>query len=242
MIIDWSENKPLACFLATLALFPPVHDANADGVVVGKVYDPYVQPLENELEWRLIDQRDDPLPDLQKQYFGFGRSISDQWAWELYAIGQKGAGESFSINTYEAELKWQLTEQGEFAFDWGLLFELERETDNNAWEFAANLLGSRDFGKVTATANLGLIYEWGEGRSNEFETALRIQTRYRLMQALEPAIELHLGQDTIALGPALTGLVRGSNGRKLRWEFGVFAGMDNQSPDRIIKANVEFEF
>jgi hypothetical protein len=113
---------------------------------------------------------------------------------------------------------------------------------SNAWQFTTNLLAARDFGRVTATANLGLIYEWGQGRDTEFESALHVQARYRFREALEPALELHRGQDTIAIGPALTGLVRGSKGRKLRWELGLFTGADSKRPDRIIKANIEIEF
>lgn len=216
--------------------------AIADGVVIGKIYDPYVQPLETELEWRLVNQTDDVLPDLQRHSLGFGRSLTDRWAVEMYAIGQKGSGESPSIDTYEFEAKWQITEQGEYAVDWGLLFELEREVDYNAWEFATSLLASRDFSKITATVNLGIIYEWGQGRKEEIETALHVQTRYRFKEAFEPAIELHLGQDTIAIGPAITGLVRISQGKKLRWELGAFAGIDSDSPDQTIKASIEFEF
>ncbi len=216
--------------------------AAADGVVVSKIYDPYVQPLETELEWRFVSQEDDTNPDVQKHSLGFGRSLSDRWAFELYAIGQRGAGESLSVDAYEVEAKWQLTEQGEYAYDWGVLFELEREIDDNAWEFAASLLAARDFGKITATANLGVIYEWGQGIDNEFETALHAQARYRLKESFEPAIELHMGQDTVAMGPVLTGLLRPGQGRKLRWELGILAGLDDKSPDRIIKANIELEF
>ncbi len=84
--------------------------AAADGVVVSKIYDPYVQPLETELEWRFVSQEDDTNPDVQKHSLGFGRSLSDRWAFELYAIGQRGAGESLSVDAYEVEAKWQLTE------------------------------------------------------------------------------------------------------------------------------------
>lgn len=83
--------------------------AVADGIVVGKIYDPYVQPLETELEWRMVDLRDDQLPDVIQHSLGFGRSISDRWSYELYAIGNKAAEDSLSLNTYELEFKWQLT-------------------------------------------------------------------------------------------------------------------------------------
>ena len=91
-------------------------------------------------------------------------------------------------------------------------------------------------------ANFGVIYEWGERIQDELESTLRVQTRYRLTEKFEPGIELHVGQDTTALGPAFSGLVRVSRGKKIRWELGMFAGLNERSPDHILKANIEFEF
>lgn len=230
----------LPLVVITTLLLPAM--AAADGVIVHKVYDPYVQPLETELEWRLVDHDNSSNPVAQLQSLGFGRSLSDRVAIEAYAIAQKGPGEHLSVDTYELEVKWQLTEQGEYAVDWGLLFELERGTEENAWDLSTYLLAARDFGRVTAMANLGLIYEQGAFIRSEFETTLRAQVRYRLKEIFEPAIELHMGEDTQAIGPAITGLVRMPSGKKLRWELGVFAGLDNKSPDQTIKANLEFEF
>ena len=56
------------------------------------------------------------------------------------------------------------------------------------------------------------------------------------------AMELHLGQDTAALGPALTGLYRFSPGKKMRWEAGVFWALDDDTPDQVWKFNFEYEF
>ncbi|MDH5322985.1 MAG: hypothetical protein OEW81_11295 [Gammaproteobacteria bacterium] len=216
--------------------------ACADGIVVDRIYDPYVEALETEIELRSILQYDDELGDAQKYSFGVGHALSDRWALEFYAIGTRFDNEHLSINAYELEAKWQLTEQGEFAFDWGVVFEIERGIDTQIWEVTARLLASRDFGRWTGIANLGLVYEWGSGVEDEIETELRAQARYRLSESLQPAFEFHLGQDTLALGPVLTGLYRLSPGRKLRWEAGVFLGMDDESPDRTLKLNVEYEF
>jgi hypothetical protein len=216
--------------------------ATADGIVIDKVYDPYVQPLETEIEWRSIMLSDDDLGDPQKHSLGLAYGWSDRWSTELYVVGTKSETDSFAVDAYEFEAKWQLTEQGEFAFDWGVLFELEREVRNNVWEFSTALLASRDFGRWTGTANLGLIYEWGSGVVSEVETALHVQARYRYRESFEPAIEFHMGQDTVALGPAITGLQRLSPGKKLRWEAGVFWGLSDASPDQTIKLNFEFEF
>ena len=225
---------------AVIILAPYV--AAADGIVVDRIYDPYVQPLETEIEWRAILQSDDDLIDVQKHSFGVGRALTDRWALEFYAIGSKVSGDSFSVDAFELEAKWQISEQGEFAFDWGMVFELERESDDDIWEASATLIASRDFGRWTGIANLGLIYESGPDIVNEYETALQVQARYRLKESFEPAMELHVGQDTTALGPAMTGLYRFSPGKKLRWEAGIFWGLNDESPDQTIKLNVEFEF
>ena len=59
---------------------------------------------------------------------------------------------------------------------------------------------------------------------------------------IEPAIELHVGQDTAAIGPVVTGLWRISAGKKIRWDLGYFGGIGNRGPEHAIKANFEFEF
>ncbi|MEJ2297216.1 MAG: hypothetical protein P8X94_01670 [Woeseiaceae bacterium] len=235
----WSKSHPVA--LGLLFGFMP-WTARGDGLIVDRIYDPYVQPLETEVEWRSILQFDEDADDLQKHMLGIGRSLTDRWAAELYLAGAKASGESIRIDSFELEFKWQLTEQGEYAFDWGLVFEFERETDRRISEGSVILLTARDFGRWTGLVNAGVSYEWGSGVDNEIETELHLQTRYRLRESLEPAIELHIGQDTAVLGPALTGTHRTGPARKLRWEAGAFFAVAQNSPDLVLKLNVEYEF
>ncbi len=50
----------------------------ADGTVIDKVYHPYVEPLEWEIEWRMIHQDEDPLTGdqrAQSHRFGFGKAM-----------------------------------------------------------------------------------------------------------------------------------------------------------------------
>jgi hypothetical protein len=215
--------------------------ARADGIVVDRVYDPYVQPLEAELEWRSVYQSDD-VQDLQKHMLGVGRSFSDRWEAEVYAAWTQGMGDDLALDLFEVEAKWQLTEQGEYAFDWGVVFGLERKVDSDIWDATATLVSARDFGRWTAVGNLTLVHEEGAGVNNEFETALHLQTRYRLREEFEPGIELHIGQNTSVLGPAFTGTARLAPGRKLNWEAGLFWALDDESPDRVARLNLEFEF
>jgi len=153
-------NKRCLTFICLLTFFS-AHPVLADGSVVSKIYHPYVQPLEKEIELRTIYEKDDDLRDHQKYKLAYGQSFSDTWFGEIYLIGSKDGGDALEIEAYEAELKWQMTEQGEYSADWGLLFELEKE-EGGEWEASSAVLAEREWGRFVGTANLALIYEWGD--------------------------------------------------------------------------------
>lgn len=228
--------------ISVAALAIPGLPAVADGIVVDRIYDPYVQPLEKEIEFRSVSQFDDDVPDLQRHSIGMGRSLNDRWAAELYVVTTKTERDGLDLDVFEVELTWQLTEQGEYGIDWGMVFELEREFDDDIQEVSASVIAARDIGRWTTLLNAGLAYEWGSGINDEVETDLHLQARYRYREQLEPGIELHVGQDTTAIGPAFTGMQRLSPGKQLRWEAGVFFGLDEISADYIVKLNLEYEF
>ncbi len=216
----------------------------ADGIVIDKIYHPYVQPLEQELEWRMLfqDEQDFVADNTQLYKLAYGRSLNERWFTEIYIIGKKSDQHSFEIEAYEIEAKWQLTEQGEFWADWGLLFELEREVNKDAWEFATAILAEKEWGKWSGSANFFVINEWGSTIKNELETKLSLQYRYRYSRALEPAIEFYSGQDTTAIGPAFLGQIKLGGKKQLRWEAGIIFGLNNKSPDQTIRLLAEFEF
>ena len=209
----------------------------ADGSTIDKVYHPYVQPLEREIEWRMITADGE-----QKHRLGLGKSFTEKLFVEVYLIGENKDDEDLSLSAYEIETLWQLTEQGEYSADWGLLLELEKERNENNWEFSTVLLVEKEWGRWVGTANLYGIYEWGETIKNEFETALTLQTRYRYSRLLEPALEFYGGQDTKGLGPVLMGDVRFGIKKKLHWEAGAIFGLDSKTPDHTIRLMTEFEF
>jgi len=214
-------------------------------VIVDRVYDPYVQPLEKELEWRgvhLNDGSDDSLDDLQLQRLGFGRSFSDRWFGEVYLIGSNDEDRNFELEGAELEAKWQLTEQGEYSADWGMLFELEHARHTEQWEAAATLISAREWGQWTGTANFAAVYEWGDDFTSEWETELRLQARYRLSPAFEPMLELYAGQNTLGIGPVIRGTQKFHQGRQLLWELGVIQGVTDESPDQSLRLMLEYEF
>ncbi|MEH6469229.1 MAG: hypothetical protein V7725_06425 [Porticoccus sp.] len=216
----------------------------ADGSVVDKIYHPYVDALEQEIEWRAIHQDDQPGAEdnLQLHRFGYGRAIGERWFGEVYLIGEKSDDTEFKIEAYELEAKWQITEQGEYSADWGLLFELEKEAHESIWEFSTGILVEKEWGQWSSTANLVLTHEWGSDTEDEIESSAGIQVRYRLSRWLEPALEFYSGEDTQAIGPVLMGNINTGIRQNLHWETGIIFGIDEDSPNTTLRALIEYEF
>jgi hypothetical protein len=208
----------------------------ADDLAVDKVYHPYVQPLEREVEWRMVAADGDHL-----QRLGIGQSLNDRIFVEGYLLAAE-EGDTFRLEGYELETRIQLSEQGEYAVDWGMIVELEKAHQEDEWELATALLMEKQWGRWVGAANLWLEYEWGDEVKDEFETAMALQTRYRLSPAFEPAIEFYGGENTRALGPVAMGDVRFGAGKKLHWESGVLFGLSKKTPDAILRLLAEYEF
>lgn len=217
----------------------------ADSSLIDKIYHPYVQPEEKEFEVRVSLQSDDEsnLTDGVDTYrFAYGQSLNDRWFVEAYLIGQKTTENSFDLKAAELEFLWQLTEQGEYAADWGVLFELERSLDDDFSEVAMAMLVERQWNKWVGTANAHLIYEWGSDIKNEMETGLALQARYRYSRELEPALEVYIGEGSKGIGPVLLGTTRLGQKKQLRWETGIIAGLSDDTPDVTFKFLLELEF
>lgn len=216
----------------------------ADGTVIDKTYHPYVDALEFEIEFRSLFQNEETSLTSAKQLhqLSIGKSLGEKWFGEVYLVGREQHNGGFDLEAMELELKLQLTEQGEYAVDWGLLFEYENVLNLDAQEFTVALLAEREFGRWSATTNLLLIQEWGNDIADEFETALSFQTRYRYSRAFEPAIELYAGQGTLGIGPVVLGSMKLGVRKSILWEAGLILGMDNQSADQTFRFLLEYEF
>lgn len=232
---------PLAALLATAMVSVSVR---ADGFAVDKVYRPYVEWNEKELEWR-VTAYEDPDNDeevYQAHRFGIGRAFGDRLFTEVYLVAADRPGREFEIQAYEGEVLYQLTEQGEYWADFGVLVEVEKEREEDIWEGNIALLVEKEFGQFSTTVNLEAGAEWGDAIEDETESRLAVQTRYRYSPEFEPALELHSAEDTRALGPVLLGDIRMAGRQNLHWEIGYFVGLDSETPDNSLRANIEFEF
>jgi len=212
------------------------------GAATDGVYHPYVNQGEREVEygltWRGLG--DDSLT-LQRASVAY--SWTDRLSTELYLISEFPSHGDSRVRASELEVKWQLTEQGEYSSDWGLLFEVEVGDDIDRDEVAAGVLWEKELGgRWVAAANALLEYESGAEIENEFETAFRAQLRYRHRPAFEPAVELYLDDIDHAAGPAILGARPLGAGNQLRWELGLYFGLDSETPDLSLRTNLAFEF
>ncbi len=248
-----SQRAPLAApesrrfpgtYFVLLILFSLPELAISDGVVIDRIYHPYVQQLEQELEWRAVSQDDQPgVGDgLQTHRFAYGRSLGERWFGEVYLVGEKSDDDAFEVSGYELEASWQATERGEGWADWGLVFEFEKEANAAIWEFATGILVEKEFGRWSGTANFFVAQEWGPDIPDEVESRLGLQLRYRYSRLLEPAIEFYSGQDTRGLGPVFLGQINLGIKRQVKWEAGIIYGLDDRSPNQTLRFLLEWEF
>lgn len=220
-----------------------VNLVKADGLAVDRIYAPYVNSLEKELEYRLSSAGggSQASNDYIIQRLGFGAAVNDSVALEAY-VSAEGEGDAKRLSGYELELRWQLSEQGEYAVDWGAVFEYERSRDSKLEEIAGKLVALKEWGAMVTTANASLIYESSDVTGEEFETALSLQARYRYRPMLEPALEFYAAEDYRGMGPVLVGAIRLAAANSLRWEVGTIFGLDDQSADYVFRLMLEYEF
>lgn len=212
---------------------------------VDKVYDPYVQPLEKEIEYRALGFKyDDPESTIQRHKLGFGYSPVEAWFVEGYLIGEGENSGSLDLAAIEIEAKFQMTEQGEYDSDWGLIFEIEHELDPDFWEIATGILVTKDTGQFTHTGNFKLAIEWGSEIASEVELEGAFQSRYRWSRYFEPGVEYFIDDNERSLGVIVQGDMGNFVGQrnKLFWNLGWFAGLNDETPDQTLRLMLEFEF
>ncbi|MBD1584333.1 hypothetical protein [Pseudoalteromonas sp. S16_S37] len=213
----------------------------ADGMVVDKVYHPYVLPFEREVEWRWLSRQTDE-GNVLAQRAGLGWAIAETVTVEGYMIGERDQLDNFDLAAYELEARWQMVEQGRYWADWGMLFELEKQHKTSAYEATVGVLFEKEIGKVSLTMNAFAVREWGSEIKNEWESEFRAQLRYRFAPAFQPAIEIYSGEDFVGIGPAVIGLYRFEGQRQLKWEAGFVSEISHSGKDHSFRLALEFEF
>jgi len=216
-------------------------NALADGAVVDKVYHPYVVANEREFEWRFMASKKE-APNRLTQRLGYGFAVTEDVAIELYAIGSRDERDDFELTGYEVESRWMLTQQGQYWADWGLVFEAEKQVDEDNYESSLGLIFEKEIGKTSLTMNVFAIREWGKTIESEWESEFRLQYRYRYKSVFQPSFEMYTGEDFIGVGPGFMGVYRIEGQRQIKWDAGLIKEITQSSDDHTFRFAIEYEF
>jgi len=210
------------------------------------IYSPIVEYGETEVEFRGHYDFDsnDAKDGAGKYKLDLGHGFAPRWFTEIvfeYEDPAQGSGEWTAI---EWENFIQLTEQGQYAADWGLLLEYSHSREEgHADKLEFGPLVQMELGRQLWITNLIFEREVGNNSSNKTEWEFATRLQRRVSPLFEPALELYAEEHELQVGPALLGRSRISQGKTaFSWETAVLAGMTNDSADVTVRFLLEAEF
>ena len=234
-------NMKKSVVVAGLSLVFFSVQANASHVV----YSPIVEYGETEVELMVdVVKDDDPLVDNTKVYYlEFARGMTDRWTTELLVEFVQPDGEGNKAEAVEWENVYQLTEHGAGPLDYGLLFELEKAMeDGSPDEVAAGILIQRENGDWLALLNLMAEKEFGDNSESGAEGFGAFKLAWRKYETATPELEYYSSEYERTLGTLVSGRWKTGAKNKIGYTLGVMWGLDDNTPDYIVRSMIEFEF
>lgn len=219
-----------------------------------QVYAPYVVRGENEVEARTYadwgaTSETGPTHGVQ---IAFGRGLTDRWATEFYGEGEQEYGEHLKLEEFEWENRVQLTPQGKYWLDVGLLNENELPRfGHDPFQTSLGPELARDFGRVTALLDLLVVGQYGSNAQPGVHLDYRAHLEYRWSRALSPLLEAYggsgvsnvaSGHPRYQLGPGVSGQIQVAAGRVFQWTAVVLFGVTSASPGGTLLVRGEYEF
>lgn len=237
--------------LASLACLPSLAQA-----ATYKVYSPRVVYGETELEARAFLNQDefDAVDRTGALKLAYGYAFTKNWKTEVYGEIEYNDG----VAEFEA-LEWenilQLTPQGKYWVDLGLLAELEVAVEaDHPHGLKVGPIIEKSFGKTVATVNLTLEREFGPNHSEVTDFAYAARLRWRMGPGFEPAIEAYGSRGILdgfkldqvqrhQAGPAFYGQLDLGNASKIVYSAAALRGLtDSDSPDWTYVLRFEYEY
>jgi high-affinity iron transporter len=233
-----------------LALLMPAPHAEAGPA--DKIYTPHVEYGETELELRggYVNSRGGEAGDAehgaQAYVFDIGHGVQPWWFTELVLEYEKAHGESGELEAVEWENIFQLSEPGEYFVDLGLFLEYAHALeDGHPDKVEIGPMLQKDFGRTTANLNLLAGRETGHNAEHETEYEYRAQLRQhssgRFDYGLQGFGEFEHHSEQL-WGPAVFGGMGLGAGRKLKYDAALLAGLNHDSPDVVLRWQLEYEF
>jgi high-affinity iron transporter len=239
----------LACALGGLSALTP-SPARAAHVI----YSPIVEEGEVALEFRGhrdFDSADD-RDGAEQHKLALEYAPTARWNTEIFGEWEKEPGESLEATEIAWENIFQLTEQGKYWADFGLLAEYAHSLEDGGHDaLELGVLAEKQFEHSVTTVNVLAEREFEDGAKAEMEYAVR--WRYRLGRAFEPGVEVHgefgeWGEFGRAkdhrhqAGPAAAGEFGGGGHGAFKYEAALLFGLTHDAPDTTVRLQLEYEF
>jgi len=219
-----------------------------------QVYSPNVVKGEKELELRGFNSWGTHAGSGTKEAvrFAAGFAPTDFWATELYVNYEKKPGESLKVEEYEWENRFQLTPQGKYWVDVGLLTELEVPSGSrDPYEFKIGPIFAKDFGPLTAQINLLAAHQYGTNAQSGIELSYRSRLLFRYHRLFSPLLEAYgqpvgkigsWGVPKHQVGGGFTGKVSIGSGENIRYSSVLLWGVSRNTAEVTGVVRLEYEF
>jgi len=185
----------------------------------------------------------------------FEYSPTAWWVTELYDAYSRSGGMGTRFDAIEWENRFQLTDPGEYAIDWGSVIEVEKpHASGSGWNLTIGPLMQGDFlDRFQWNFNPLLSRNLGGPTGAVTQMGYQAQVKYRFRQVLEFGVQglgdlgptFHwspLEQQTHRFGPAVFGKVALGGRRALYYNGGWLFGLVRGAPSDTVRAQIELEF
>lgn len=216
------------------------------------LYDPYVEEGMFEIEYKARYDADHRASEdgFNEHKFAIGYGVTSWWKTELYGELKQNPNAALRFEATEWENIFQLTHQGEYWVDVGLLTAYEfayESSDPDKVEMG--LLLAKDIDRFHNLLNLKWEKEVGPNSGAKPELEVGFGTRYMLNPHFNPGIE-YIGEfgeisnthsysdQKHRLGPVAYGDI----GYGFSYEAGYLAGISHSAEDHLFKLLLEYEF
>lgn len=217
-----------------------------------QVYSPHIVQGEREVELRAFTSRGtDEQSGAEKGFkLAYGYAATKRWAMDVYLEVEQEFGESLKLEELEWENRFQLTPQGKYWLDVGLLNEIKiPRFGEDPYEVSIGPMFAKDFGCWTALLNVLAIRQFGTNAESGTGFEYRGRFEYRWKPTLSPFIEAYGepanrfgGPARHQLGLGVTGQFHVSQGRNFRFGVTALAGVSGAAPDTTLVMRAEYEF
>jgi hypothetical protein len=196
-----------------------------------------------------------PGPRNSAGSIAFEYAPTSYWVTELYDAFARSGGTGTRFDAIEWENRFQLTEPGQYAIDWGSVIEVEKPHEaGSGWNLTLGpLMQGQIADRFQWNFNPLLRRNLAGPMGAATQLGYQAQLKYRYLQAFEFGVQglgdlgpwYHwsaLEQQTHRFGPAIFGKFYLGGRRAIYYNGGWLFGLVPGAPSDTVRAQVEIEF